>query len=125
MDKFSNDATTTCSKHNKIFEKAGFGAATGNPKPCKFHLQQSKVENYALGLKPSGRESFNDAIGCPKYNNNNNNFEKAGFGAAMGNPKPFKFLLQKSNLQKHALGFKPSGGEFFFPVMQRLRALLR
>ena len=30
-----NDATRTCSKHNNIFEKAGFGAATGNPKPCK------------------------------------------------------------------------------------------
>ena len=46
------------SKHNNNFEKMGFGAATGNPKPCKLHRQKSNVQTYALGFKPSGGQLF-------------------------------------------------------------------
>ena len=55
---FANDATAACSEHNSIFEKARFGAATGNPKPCKLHRQHSNVQNYALGFKPSSGQIF-------------------------------------------------------------------
>ena len=89
--QLSNVASKACSKHNSIFEEARFGAATGNPKPYKFYLQRSKVRNYALGFKPSGGQSSKDVTTtCSKHSSI---FEKAGFGAATGNPKPYKFFL--------------------------------
>ena len=109
---FSNDATTTCSKHNNNFEKAGFGAATGNPKPCKLHRQQSNVQSYALGFKPSGGQLFQS---CNQWLKAQRQQETKRRHAAEYR-FCFQYLFTKfTSDQKTKTTISAAGGPFFSP----------
>ena len=115
---FSNDATTTCSKHNNNFEKAGFGAATGNPKPCKLHRQQSNVQSYALGFKPSGGQLFQS---CNQWLKAQRQQETKRRHAAEYR-FCFQYLFTKfTSDQKTKTTISAAGGPFFFSSIPQQR----